>query len=174
MKYCGMLNLPEDWQSTFDMRMLQAQTDESLRKVYVCSPCRADSPEGVYANMLAARYYMYYAYTQMGVCPCAPHAILPAILNDRSFYERNLALKFGKDLLNITSEMLVCGHILTDGMKGEIIEAVELKIPVKVYSPGLFNEVKKIADNPLVQYDGNHIPLVFNAGELFKTEEELP
>ena len=173
MKYCGLLNLPEDWGSAFDMRMLLAQTDEKLRKAYVCSPCRAETSEGVYANMMAARYYMYYAYTHMGVCPCAPHAILPAILNDRSLYERNLALRFGKELLNIASEVLVCGQKLTEGMHGEILKAVEFGIPAFVYSPGLYSEITEITDNPLVQYDGNHIPLIFNAGELFKSEEAL-
>jgi hypothetical protein len=167
MKYCGLYKLPEDWDSAFDMRMLLAQTDGTLRKAYICSPCRASTPEGVYANMLAARYYMYYTYKHMEVCPCAPHAILPAILNDRSLYERKLALSFGKELLNITSEMFVCGQILTAGMRGEILKAVELSIPIKVFSPGLYNEVQQITSSILVQYDDNHVPLVFNAGELF-------
>ena len=173
MKYCGLLNLPEDWGSSFDMRMLMAQTDESLRKAYICSPCRADSPEGVYVNMLAARYYMYYIYTHMGYCPCAPHAILPAILNDKSLYERKLALNFGIELLHIASEVFVCGHVLTDGMRGEILKALDLNIPVSVFSPGLCTIIQDFTSSSMVQFCDDHIPLIFNASELFKSEEEL-
>lgn len=173
MKYCGLLNLPEDWESAFDMRMLMAQTDEKLRKAYICSPCRADTLEGVYANMMAARYYMYYVYTHMGFCPCAPHAILPAILNDRSLYERNLALNFGKELLHIADEVFVCGHILTNGMRGEIQKALELSIPVTAFSPGLRRDIQDFTHSPMVKFCDNHIPLIFNAFDLFKCEKAL-
>ena len=171
MKYCGLYKLPDDWESGFDLRMLKAQTNEQMRKAYICSPCRADTPELVYANMKAARYYMYYAFMQMDVCPCAPHAILPAILNDRSLKERNLALSFGKELLNIVSELYVCGRILTDGMRGEIEKASELKIPIIAFSPVLYREIADLTGYSRLRYDDSHLPLLFNACELFKTEE---
>ena len=169
MKPHDFLGLPDGWESLLDKRLLIAQTDPLRRKAYICSPCRADTSDGVYGNMLAVRYYMYYVYMNMKKCPCAPHAYLPAILNDREVRERNLALKFGKELLTIADELLVCGHILTDGMIGEIKKAAELGLPVIAYSPGLPEEIED-KTGLSVQYDDRHVALTLNAGELFIRE----
>lgn len=168
MKDREFLGLPEDWETLLDMRLLLAGADATRRKVYICSPCRADSANGVFGNMRAARFYMYYAYTHMRLNPCAPHAYLPALLCDRALRERALALKFGRELLTVTSKMLVCGHILTDGMRGELEKAKELGIPITVFSPGLYSEIVSAVGDKLVRYDDRHVSLVLNAGELFE------
>lgn len=170
MKPRSFLDLPDDWESMLDMRLLIAQTDPTRRKAYVCSPCRADSSNGVYGNMLAARYYMYYVYTNMNLCPCAPHAYLPVMLSDTKTRERKMALNFGIELLAIADELLVCGHITSDGMRGEIKRAEELGIPIKVFSPIIYEEVKGIAGYAPIHYIDGHISLVLNAGELFEME----
>ena len=171
MKYADVYNLPENWRTEFEYLLLRAQDDKTLRKAYICSPCRADSTAGVYANMLAARFYMHYAFTNMRLYPYAPHATLPVILNDRVLCERNLALDFGKELLNAVDEMLVCGQNLSDGMRGEIIRAVELNIPVSVFSFYLYERIREITDSPQIRYDDKHLPLLFVAGDLSDSKE---
>ena len=169
MKPKAILNLPDDWAADFDMRMLNSQIDTSREKAYICSPCRAKSSFMRRANMMAARYYMYYAFTHMGLCPCAPHAALPTMLNDEIERERDLALKFGLEMLTISDRLLVCGHVLTDGMRGEIRKAKELSIPITVFSADLYEEVKSIAGDWLVRFDSHeHISMVMMTGELFE------
>jgi hypothetical protein len=167
MKPREFLALPEDWASLLDMRLLIAQADPIRKKAYICSPCRADTHNGVYGNMMAVRYYMYYVYMNMKKLPFAPHAYLPVMLNDQVESERSLALKFGKELLTIADEVLVCGHVLTDGMLGEIRRALELGITITVFSPALRAEIKERV-GVTVNYDDRHVSLVLTAGELFE------
>lgn len=164
----GFLALPDNWDSELEHQLLRCQTEIKRRKVYICSPLRADTADGVLGNMMAVRYYMYYAYKNMGVLPCAPHAYLPVMLSDHTLRERALALKFGRELLAVTGEILVCGHILSDGMRGELDKAVKLEIPITVFSPGLYSDVVSFVGDKWVRYNDEHVALVLNAGELFK------
>ena len=161
-------NAFENMAPLFDFKMTIAQSHERMKKAYICSPCLARSIDGIYDNMMAARYYMYYAYTTFGVRPRAPHAVLPVVLNDGTQSERDMALDFGQKLLHTADEMLVCGHILSEGMRSEILTAIELNIPITVYSLDLFREIKKLTDSTLIRLDKNHRPLTLNGNELIK------
>ena len=133
------LSLPDNWEAALELTMLQQPARFDLSRTYICSPCRADTPEGVIRNMKAARIYMLYAFSNFPGVPRAPHAYLPVILNDRFDHERNIALHFGERLLMDCDLMLVCGDRLSDGMYGEIVRAVELDIPVKVFSKWVYD-----------------------------------
>jgi len=98
--------------------------------VYVCSPLGAKTSEEVRANMVRARKYMDIVSKKYNCRAIAPHAILPEYLDDCVPEERALGLKFGLDLLRICKMVVVCGYIISDGMKREIELAEKLGIDV--------------------------------------------
>lgn len=101
-----------------------------MKRVYVCSPLRADDWPGVLRNALKAQNYMEQASTKYHCRAVAPHAYLPYMLDDNDPAERALALDFGKKLLTLCDALIVCGDRISPGMQGEIQEAHELGIPV--------------------------------------------
>ena len=98
--------------------------------VYICSPLSADTIEGVRLNMLKAREQMEVVSEIYNCRAIAPHAILPEYLDDHNPEERALGLKFGLDLLKICKLMVVCGDVISDGMRREIEVAKELGIDI--------------------------------------------
>ena len=98
--------------------------------VYICSPLRADTAEGVRLNMLKAREQMEVVSKIYNCRAIAPHAILPEYLDDHNPEERALGLKFGLDLLKICKLMVVCGDVISDGMRREIEVAKGLGIDI--------------------------------------------
>ena len=98
--------------------------------VYICSPLGADTPEGVKQNMLRAKEQMKVVSKIYNCRAMAPHAILPEYLDDHNPEERALGLKFGLDLLKICKLMVVCGDVISDGMRREIEVAKELGIDI--------------------------------------------
>ena len=98
--------------------------------VYVCSPLSADTAEGVRLNMLKAREQMEVVSGIYNCRAIAPHAILPEYLDDHNPEERALGLKFGLDLLKLCKLMVVCGDVISDGMRREIEVAKELGIDI--------------------------------------------
>jgi len=98
--------------------------------VYICSPLRADTAEGVRLNMLKAREQMEVVSKIYNCRAIAPHAILPEYLDDHNPEERALGLKFGLDLLKLCKFMVVCGDVISDGMRREIEAAKELGIDI--------------------------------------------
>ena len=170
MKLRNELGCPENWASELDKMMLLSRTDTPRPKAYICSPCRAESRNGVYGNMMAARYYMFYAYNNMSVYPFAPYAYLPVMLNDKNPDERAFALKFGLELLSIVDMVIVCGNQLTDGMRGEILRAVELGIIVITLAANVYENIKKITNDELIQFCDKHTQLSLNAKQIFQEE----
>ena len=136
-----ILSLPENWEAVLELTMLKRPLGLKLARTYICSPCRADSAEGVIRNMKAARIYMYYAYINIQGVPRAPHAYLPIILNDNFEDERKLALKFGTDLLIDCDLVLVCGDRLSEGMYGEIAMAVKRDVKVRVFNRQVYEDL---------------------------------
>ena len=128
------LSLPENWEAVLEFTMLQRPLGVKLARTYICSPCRADTPEGVIRNMKAARVYMFYSYIYFQGVPRAPHAYLPIMLNDNFEDEREIALHFGTRLLMDCDLMLVCGNRLSEGMYSEITAAIKNSIPVQVFT----------------------------------------
>ena len=98
--------------------------------VYVCSPLGADTEEEVRDNMLKAREQMKIVSEIYNCRAVAPHAILPEYLDDHIPEERALGLKFGLDLLRICKLMVVCGDVISEGMRQEIEVAKELGIDI--------------------------------------------
>lgn len=162
---------PAGWEHELERLLLNAQRDNWLHKAYICSPCRADTAEGLLSNMRRARFYMYYAHKEMRVRARAPHAYLPTILTDAKPAERSLALRFGLGLMELSDRCFVCGDRITSGMRGEIEKAAELGCPICVFNPDLLTEVRKIitrkgCNKCLATYDDRHPLLGMGTGEL--------
>lgn len=96
-----------------------------MKLVYICSPLRGNVAE----NMRKANEYSKEEALK-GNCPLAPHCLFTQYLNDDIEYERQLGMDMGKELLLRCDEILVCGNVITEGMREEINTAVENGIKV--------------------------------------------
>jgi len=97
---------------------------------YVCSPLSAPTRAEMLANAAKASTYSAWAEKEFGGRAVAPHAYLPYLLDDRVPEERALALEFDLKLLSMCSRLVVYGHRISTGMRGEIEYAERLGIPV--------------------------------------------
>ena len=138
------VDIPENWQEQLEKLTLQNQRDLCLKKAYICSPCRSDTPEGVIVNMKAARFYMYCAQKIFRMNARAPHAYLPTVLCDKVPAERALAMQFCTRLIEAGGILLVCGNRITSGMKEEISYGARLGIEIQVFNDSLYTDVQKI------------------------------
>lgn len=98
--------------------------------VYICSPLSAPTDEEIRRNMEKAKEYMAVVAKNFHCRTVAPHAYLPELLDDNIPAERELALSFGLSLLELSSVMVVCGNVISSGMKGEIEKAKKQEIPI--------------------------------------------
>lgn len=96
--------------------------------VYICSPYAGD----VEANVKAAQGYCRYA-VDMGCIPIAPHLLFPQFLNDNIPDERELAMFFGKILMDKCMELWVFGDRITTGMQSEIDRAMRKNYRVRYF-----------------------------------------
>ena len=110
-----------------------ASADRYRKRAYVCSPFRADTREQREKNLRTARAYMFYANKKMNMNAAAPHAYMPLLLCDEIPAERAIALRFGLEILEQSDVMLVCGNRLSNGMRGEIVKAALLRMPITVF-----------------------------------------
>ncbi len=164
-----MLN--DNFMNNFEMQLIKQCIERSPNQkcIYICSPLSAEDTKGIIENMQKAREYMYYTYRYMGKIACAPHAFLPALLNDNSQSERTLALQIGLKLLNQCEEIFVCGTRISNGMRGEILHALKRNIAVRVFDINVFMAVSKIikennVSNARLIYDRENISLSLSAG----------
>ena len=97
---------------------------------YICSPLSAPSRAEMLANAARAIGYSVEAEKEFGEKAVAPHAYLPYLLDDHVPEQRALALEFGLRLLQMCDRLAVYGPRISPGMKGEILEARRLGIPV--------------------------------------------
>jgi hypothetical protein len=145
-----IFSLPENWEDALEQMMLKRPIGIRRERVYICSPCRSDSAEGVARNMRAAKMYMYCAYVNFAGVPKAPHAYLPILLNDNYEDERTLALHIGVRFLESCDRLFVCGNRLSEGMYGEIAEAAKRAVPILVFNRKVRNELRdRLARNGL-------------------------
>ncbi|MBP5720936.1 MAG: hypothetical protein J6W82_07715 [Bacteroidales bacterium] len=100
--------------------------------VYICSPYSGD----VERNTKMARRYSRYAIDN-GYTPITPHLWLPGILSEET--ERELAISLDLRLLDLVSELWVCGDTVSEGMKREIDHAAEAGIPVRIFEEEKFH-----------------------------------
>lgn len=173
----SIYNLPDNWESEMEYQALLDQRNRYLKRAYICSPCSDSSRKGMYQNMVAARFYMQYAKKELCFSTRAPHAYLPVLFNDGAPAERALALRIGLHLLELSDIVLVCGDRLSNGMRGEIEHAVKIQIPILVFHPDLYLDVRKLVtrvggDKQLVSSDPMHHQLTMNAAALFELEAD--
>jgi hypothetical protein len=90
--------------------------------VYICHPFRGD----VAGNREHVRRIC--AAVKRDYVPLAPHLMLPAYIDEST--ERDLALEHGLALLRGADELWVCADAVSEGMAGEIAEALRLGVPV--------------------------------------------
>jgi hypothetical protein len=164
-----MLSLPENREAILEQMMLKRPGGLECERVYICSPCRADTPDAVIRNMKAARVYMFYVYVHFADIPKAPHAYLPVLLNDNCEDERALALRFGSDFLKSCDRMFVCGDRLSEGMYGEITEAARGGVPISVFNKRVFDGLyarfaQDGTDPDAVRYDDGHLHFALSWG----------
>lgn len=114
------------------------------KKAYICSPYADPDSSVQLENMRRARLYMLYANEHMGYAARAPHAYLPMLLCDAVAAERALALRFGLELLEQSDVLLVCGTVMSKGMKEEIVHAAKLGIPIQVFDDQLYVKTRKL------------------------------
>lgn len=97
-----------------------------MKKVYICSPCRGDYEN----NIQRAKEYSRAAAMQ-GCIPITPHIFLTQFMDDTIPAERELALKMGRELVLMCSELWAFGlDHPSAGMAAEIELARERGIPV--------------------------------------------
>lgn len=167
------LSLPDNWEAVLELMMLKRPVDSKCERIYICSPCRAETSDGVIRNMKAARIYMFYAYTHFACVPIAPHAYVPILLSDISKDERELALWFGKEALIGCDKLFICGNRLTDGMFDEIERALITGIDVTVFHQKVYDELRERiylddATSRYLRFDAGHLhfALAWGADEL--------
>ncbi len=119
------------------------------RKAYICSPLSAPTWELIEQNMESARQYMKEVSEKFGCDAVAPHAYIPYILNDNIPKERELALSFGLSLLELCSCLVICGDVISNGMKGEIKKADDLQMVIFRYNGGKLLPVSRAELNEL-------------------------
>lgn len=122
-----------------------ASADSLQKTAYICSPLRANDSNQMLKKMFAARAYMSYARDKLAYRAKAPHAYLPMLLCDHVSAERTLALRFGLSLMEMCDDVLICGNRLSNGMMGEIVQAIACNKKIIVFDEGLYHEVMKLA-----------------------------
>ena len=146
----------KEWEALLIKKCLEHDTQK--KNVYICSPLRANTIDEIYENMKNAQKYMFYVQSAYDVAAYAPHAYLPILLNDNSREEREMALKFGLNILKKCQELFVCSNYLTEGMIGEIYYAAANNIKICVFDERMYMEVsnilgKNIKANLVLKYD---------------------
>lgn len=132
----------KEWETLLVKQCLERNARK--KNIYICSPLKADTSEGILNNMERARRYMFYAQSNLGVTAHAPHAYLPIILNDNILSERELALRFGIKILEKCDELYVCGTRISNGMRNEISYAASHNIKIRTFSAQIYKEVTNL------------------------------
>ena len=127
-----------------DMEKQLINLKRSAETAYICSPLNAGTKTEVQDNICAARTYMAYSIQKMGIYARAPHGYLPLILSDDIPSERVIALKFGCKVLEVSNFLFVCGNRLSVGMMGEIAQAAQLGIEIRVFNEKLYPDVEEL------------------------------
>lgn len=92
--------------------------------VYICSPYSGDV---IHNTELASRYSRF--AVDQGYVPITPHLYLPLFISEEN--ERELAISTGLRLLDVCSELWVCGGRISEGMRREIARAAEAGLPIR-------------------------------------------
>ena len=136
----------DNWESRLESQFLK--NNRCCKKVYICSPLSAETDEEMLSNM--------------------PHAYLPMLLCDKIPSERAAALTFGLQLLSDSDMLFVCGSRISQGMRGEILHAVSLNMPIYTFDDAMYVMVQKLVtqndgNKSLVKFKPEHYMLSFDA-----------
>lgn len=157
----------DNWESRLEAQFLK--NNRCCKKAAICSPLNADTDEQMLRNMRNARAYMYYAMEKLGFAARAPHAYLPMLLCDKVPSDRAMALQFGLHLLEDSDVLLVCGSRISQGMRGEILHAASLNMPIYTFDRDIYHMVQKL----VTQHNGNKA-IVKLKPEHFVLHSDLP
>lgn len=114
------------------MGSMKNQNPALGRKVYVCSPYNAKTPEQIEANVTLAKSVCK-AIVEAGNYPVAPHLYFPQFMNEKSEAEREFGIMAGLQLMNGCDEVMACvvNDYISPGMERELTYAANnLGIPV--------------------------------------------
>jgi hypothetical protein len=103
--------------------MFEERRNARLKKVYICSPYRANNNEELTRNIEYAKSLTRQAI-EAGFAPITPHLYMPLCLDENNPKEWELGLKAGIELLKNCS-FVIAGirYGISEGMSGEIAEA---------------------------------------------------
>lgn len=114
----------------------------SMEKVYVCSQYGTRGNRET--NLEFAKVFCM-AVIEEGKIPICPHLFYSSVLNDDVESQRAAGLRMGLELLEDCSELRIFSR-LSEGMKGEILKAEKLGIPVTIGNMGyIYSEDKAAA-----------------------------
>ena len=100
-------------------------------RIYVASPLRADTPEGIERNRQQAEAHVLLLQAQFPKLRfCAPQSWFPKFLDDNDPKERQFALECGQKLLEFCDGIVFMGDIVSDGMREELYAAAEAGKPI--------------------------------------------
>lgn len=102
-----------------------------MKKAYICSPYRANTPAGVEKHKEYARQLLKWAVAH-GYAPICPHLYIPEVLNDENPEERETGLNIGLELLT-ACEVIIVGttYGISEGMFAEMKQADRLGLTFK-------------------------------------------
>jgi hypothetical protein len=112
------------------MKPFQKKGGKTVAKIYICSPYRAKTEEGLKDNIGLAKRMSRYAAMKGHTVLC-PHLLYPRFLDDDNEQEREIGIQSGLELLKIADEVWVASGRISEGMSREIAKAGELGIPVQ-------------------------------------------
>lgn len=101
-----------------------------MKRVYICSPWRAESIQQLYRNAEYARLLTRQAI-EAGLAPITPHLYMSQCLNEDKPQEREAGIAAGMELLKACDMVIVGTRFgITGGMKKEILDAERFGIEV--------------------------------------------
>lgn len=92
----------------------------NIEKGYIASPLNSPCKKEIRKNMKRAKEYAYMISKLITGNAFAIHSCVPTILDDTKPVERELALKWGREMLEISNALFVCGTVISSGMAKEI------------------------------------------------------
>lgn len=102
--------------------------NQKMRRVYVCSQYATRGNKET--NLEFAKLFCMQVIEE-GKLPVCPHLFYGGVLNDDVKSQRAAGLRMGQELLKDCDELRIYSR-LSDGMKDEILAAVEMGIPVSI------------------------------------------
>lgn len=106
--------------------------------VFICSPFAGDTGR----NTLRAQGYCRFAVSRNCI-PIAPHLLFPQFMEESNPEQRRLGIFFGLVLQKKCKEVWVFGRNISRGMAVEIEKAKERGLPVRYFTEGCVEVVRK-------------------------------